>query len=132
MANTLRRREFLRRAALAGTAASAASWTGGRAARGADSPNEKLNIGVIGTANRAAENIKGVQGENIVAICDIDDALLGKAKERFPAPGRTTTSARCSNGATSTRWSSARPTTSTPPPRRRRCGWASTSTARSR
>jgi predicted dehydrogenase len=84
MANTLRRREFLRRAALAGTAAPAASWAGGRAARGAQSPNEKLNIGVIGTANRAAENIKGVEGENIVAICDIDDVLLGKAKERFP------------------------------------------------
>lgn len=47
-------------------------------------PNEKLNIGVIGTANRAAANIEGVQGENIVALCDIDSAFLGKAAAKFP------------------------------------------------
>ncbi|MDB6029226.1 MAG: Oxidoreductase domain protein [Verrucomicrobiales bacterium] len=44
------------------------------------SPNDKLNIACIGTANRAAENIKGVEGENIVALCDVDELYLGKAK----------------------------------------------------
>ncbi|HEU5117033.1 MAG TPA: Gfo/Idh/MocA family oxidoreductase [Isosphaeraceae bacterium] len=80
MANVIRRREFFRRAGAAG----ALAWT---APLWADvkSPNEKLNIGVIGTANRASANIDGVRGENIVAICDIDDNYLSSAHEQFPA-----------------------------------------------
>ena len=46
------------------------------------SPNEKLNVACIGTANRAAENVKGVESENIVALCDVDSAFLAKAKEK--------------------------------------------------
>src|SRR3954463_10654530 len=49
------------------------------------SANEKLNIGVIGTAHRAAEDIRGVEQENIVAICDIDEQLLAATKEKFPS-----------------------------------------------
>lgn len=48
------------------------------------SANEKLNIGIIGTAHRAGENIKGVEHENIVAICDIDEQFLAAAEQRFP------------------------------------------------
>jgi len=58
-----------------------ASTLGGRAKA---SPNEKLNVGVIGTSGRALGNIEGVEGENVVAVCDIDERLLGVAKERFP------------------------------------------------
>ena len=47
-------------------------------------PNEKLNLGIIGTSGRALGNIEGVEGENIVAVCDIDDKLLAVASERFP------------------------------------------------
>lgn len=50
---------------------------------GPRSPNEKLNLGVIGTANRAAGNIEEIKGENIIALCDIDDRYLGAAVERF-------------------------------------------------
>ena len=46
--------------------------------------NEKLNLGVIGTTNRARANIRGVESENIVAICDIEDTLLAAAQEKFP------------------------------------------------
>jgi predicted dehydrogenase len=49
------------------------------------SANEKLNIGVIGTANRAREDISGVQNENIVALCDVNDTFLAAAQEKFPA-----------------------------------------------
>jgi predicted dehydrogenase len=49
------------------------------------SANDKLNIGVIGTANRAAQDIHGIQDENIVAICDIDEQFLAAAHEKFPA-----------------------------------------------
>ncbi len=75
------RRQFLRNTSAAGLAA----WAGGRWAIGAfPGANEKLNIALVGTSGRAAGNIEGVQSQNIVAICDIDDALLGRAGERFP------------------------------------------------
>ena len=48
------------------------------------SANEKLNIGVVGTANQARFSIDNLKGENIVALCDIDDILLGKASTDFP------------------------------------------------
>ena len=59
----------------------AVSTLPGRALAG---PNEKLNIGIIGTSGRALGNIEGVEGQNIVAVCDIDDRLLAAAKDRFP------------------------------------------------
>ena len=54
----------------------------------AKSPNEKLNIGCIGTAGRAAGDIDGVKGENIVALCDVDAGHLAKAGEKFPGAKR--------------------------------------------
>jgi predicted dehydrogenase len=44
---------------------------------------EKLEIGIIGTANRAAANINGVAGENITGICDVDQDYLDAASARF-------------------------------------------------
>lgn len=48
------------------------------------SPNEKLNIGFIGTANQARFSINNLTSQNIVAVCDIDDLLLAKASHDFP------------------------------------------------
>ncbi|MHC4594640.1 MAG: Gfo/Idh/MocA family protein [Planctomycetota bacterium] len=48
------------------------------------SPNEKLNIAVIGCGGRGRANIKGVEGENIVALCDVDEQTLATAAEQFP------------------------------------------------
>ena len=79
MSNRQSRRDFLRVGAL-GASAFAFPAIG----RAGMSPNEKLKIGVIGTSGRAAGNIEGVQGEDIVAVCDIDDNLLEQAKGRFP------------------------------------------------
>ena len=56
--------------------------------RSQGSPNNKLNIACIGTAGRAAGNIEGVKGENIVALCDVDSANLAKAGEKFPMAKR--------------------------------------------
>jgi len=47
------------------------------------SPNGKLNLACVGTANRAGDDINGVKGENIVALVDIDDNYLNKAKSTF-------------------------------------------------
>ena len=47
--------------------------------------NEKLNLGIIGTANRAAANIAGLREENLVAICDVDENFLGSLGQKLPA-----------------------------------------------
>jgi predicted dehydrogenase len=81
MTRHLTRRRFLQTTTLA----TAGAWlTRGQSGPRRLSANEKLNIGVIGTAHRAGEDIKGVAHENIVALCDIDDNFLAAAKEKFP------------------------------------------------
>jgi len=44
---------------------------------------KKLNVAVIGVDRRGRANLDGVAGENIVALCDVDESRLGKAGERF-------------------------------------------------
>lgn len=85
MTKPLNRRELLRRMAATSAAVAASGWRPRLASAGPKSPNERLNIGIIGTSGRALGNIEGVQGENIVAVCDIDDRLLARAKDRFSA-----------------------------------------------
>lgn len=82
MKSVLTRRQFLQRTAVAGLAAPflASGWM----ARGA-SPNEKLDIGVVGVANQGNYDLSNVAHENIVALCDIDDNYLKAAAEKFPA-----------------------------------------------
>jgi predicted dehydrogenase len=79
MTSNMNRRDFLR-----GTLAAGLAATFPHPAIGRLRVNEKLAIGVIGTSGRALGNIEGVQGEDIVAVCDIDDRLLDQAGNRFP------------------------------------------------
>jgi predicted dehydrogenase len=76
------RRDFLK-------ASSATTLAGGYwsslAAANSTSASQKLNIACIGTANRAAADIQGVQGENIVALVDIDQNYLDRAAMKFPS-----------------------------------------------
>lgn len=77
--------KITRRGFVKTTAAAGAAFTLPRFAIGStDSPNEKLNIACIGTANRASANVGGVSGERIAAIVDLDKTYLGRAKEKFP------------------------------------------------
>ena len=50
------------------------------------SPNDKLNIGFIGVANRARENLleTAKTGEVVAALCDVDENLLARAAREFP------------------------------------------------
>jgi predicted dehydrogenase len=76
------RRAFLRNSTLA----SLGLWTGARVASAAESsPNEKLNIGVIGVNHRGAANTNSVKSENIAALCDVDERYLAEAAKKFPA-----------------------------------------------
>jgi len=82
MKNNLNRRQFLQRAAL-GTAG--LYFAGCQTAPRKLSANEKLNLGVIGVANQGNYDLTNVAGENIAALCDVDDTFLAAAKKKFPA-----------------------------------------------
>jgi predicted dehydrogenase len=77
----LNRRQFLQTSTLAG----AGVLLAGKGALARVSPNEKLNIAVIGVRGRGADNVAGVRNENIVAVCDVDENNLAAAAKEFPS-----------------------------------------------
>ena len=77
------RRDFLKLTGAGAAALTCGVWSELSAAE-STSPNEKLNVGCVGTANRAAADVKGVEGENIVALCDVDKNYLDRAAAQFP------------------------------------------------
>ncbi len=80
MIQSINRRQFLQRATLTAAGLYAAVPSFGKI-----SPNEKLNLAAIGTANRAAADIGPCAAtENIVALCDVDANYLAAAKARYP------------------------------------------------
>jgi len=85
MPSRLTRRDFLRSTTAAGSAIVASGVFSELQAAPSTSPNEKLNVACIGVANRASANVGGVAGENVVAICDVDDNYVNGAAGRFPA-----------------------------------------------
>ena len=79
--------EITRRGFL-GAAASAAAFTlvsrhvlGGPADT---APSEKLNIAGIGVGGMGGANLRQLETENIVALCDVDHAYAGGAIKRYP------------------------------------------------
>ncbi len=76
------RRSFLRQSAFAGAGFLLArvSLAGSRII----SPNERLNIGIIGVAHQGEYDMSNVASEHIVALCDVDDTYLAAAAKRFP------------------------------------------------
>ena len=73
------RRQFFQRAALAGAAVlGCPAFVRSRA------PNEKLNIVIIGSGGRGATNMRAVAGENIVALCDVNENNLLRAAQQAP------------------------------------------------
>lgn len=77
------RRQFLQWSALAG-AGVLSGCQSAQVTRRRLSPNERLNIGVVGVAHRGGDNLSGVAGENIVALCDVDETNLRAASAKFP------------------------------------------------
>lgn len=75
-----------RRSVLKALAASGLGyWVGSSGSARAESPNEKLNIAVVGLGGQGGSNLRSVSNQNIVALCDVDDQRAGSAYERFPA-----------------------------------------------
>lgn len=78
------RRTFLRDASFLTAGIAAGATQSLTAAARKVSSGDKLNIGLIGAGGRALENLKGVQSENIVALCDVDDERAKEAFGMFP------------------------------------------------
>ncbi len=76
------RREFLRRsAALATFAIASPDLLGGPRV----APNDKLGVAFIGCGGRGGANVGGLhRGNDVIALCDVDDRRAGGAYQRFP------------------------------------------------
>ena len=73
------RRYFLKTAA----ALTGGYWLSTSSTATSASPNEKLNVACIGVGGRGSANVGGVSGENIVAMCDVDEKKAGKRFQQF-------------------------------------------------
>jgi predicted dehydrogenase len=77
-------RGISRRAFLHGSALAAGAVLGMPAVVRGQNLNEKLNIAMIGVGGRGGGNLQAVRGENIVALCDVNQPNLDRAAEQFP------------------------------------------------
>ncbi|HOE66852.1 MAG TPA: Gfo/Idh/MocA family oxidoreductase [Candidatus Hydrogenedentes bacterium] len=93
------RGEYTRRTFIIGSMAALAGCATSRRvkpARRRVSPNEKLNIACIGVGGQGASDVMGVggdpdagiEGENIVALCDVDDERAAPIFAKFPKATR--------------------------------------------
>ncbi len=64
--------------------ASAAATFGAPAFLRGRNLNDKLNIALIATGGRGRANLKGVESENIVALCEVYEPSLNMVAEKYP------------------------------------------------
>lgn len=81
MGHSVNRRNFLKTATAAGLASSLYRVMPARA-HGA---NNRINLAAIGVGGKGQSDLAETSvGQNVVAICDIDEGRLAQASERFP------------------------------------------------
>src|SRR3954464_6570823 len=76
--NGINRRKFIYSSALAVSAFSLYAKPKIKSANG------KLNIAIIGSGGRGGADLKEVSGENIVALCDVNEDNLNAAAVKHP------------------------------------------------
>lgn len=47
-------------------------------------PSEKLNVAGVGVGGMGSSNLERLEGENIVALCDVDEKYAGETFEKYP------------------------------------------------
>jgi predicted dehydrogenase len=56
-----------------------------RGGAGQRAPSDKLNIGCVGVGGmQGANDVRSVSGENVYALCDVDETFLAKAAAKYP------------------------------------------------
>lgn len=83
MIRRVTRRNFLRTSAAAG-ALRCGYFAHPVAAAPSPSPNERLNLAIVGAGNKGWHNVQQLKSENMVALCDVDANYLARAAEVYP------------------------------------------------
>jgi predicted dehydrogenase len=71
--------------AAAASALTLGAYVNPAAAQQSKSPNERLRIAGVGTTGRAAEDLKALASQEIVALADVDDNAMAKGSALYPA-----------------------------------------------
>ena len=82
------RRRFIRDAAFVAAGLSLQSPLYGQHASRTRAIGNKLNLGFIGPGGRGGDNMNGLVSENVVALCDVDDARARYAYKKHPNAAR--------------------------------------------
>ena len=77
----MKRRHFIKSLGLTGAAGLILPRTN---IFGANAPGKKLNVALIGTWGRGEAHFDGLKGENVVAICDVNEKHLDFGAAKFP------------------------------------------------
>jgi hypothetical protein len=85
MASLIKRRQFLRSAAVMGGSALVLPRF---KLFGAEAPSNKLNVALIATGHRAQAHFAGAARENVVALCDVNEQHLAATAKKFPKAKR--------------------------------------------
>lgn len=79
--NSLNRRNFISNSLVAG---GGLMILNSGSAYGANSPNDKLNIALIGAYGRGRAHYSTLRSENVVAVCDVNEKSIPHALNEFP------------------------------------------------
>jgi len=82
--NHVSRRVFLETTALAAIGAALGGCTTTQVQPRRVSANEKLNIAVVGANGKGASDTNCCAGENIVALCDVDENNSTRQRQKYP------------------------------------------------
>ncbi|MCL3782433.1 Gfo/Idh/MocA family oxidoreductase [Prolixibacteraceae bacterium JC049] len=85
--NTINRRDFIKTSAKAGLAFSIIP-SSSIAGLAQNPPSNKLNIAAIGVGGVGLTNLRNMESENIVAMCDVDWSYATTAVKRYPRAQR--------------------------------------------
>jgi predicted dehydrogenase len=86
MTGQLTRRDFIRQTALVAGASAAVAVVPRHVLGGPRhiAPSEKMNIAGIGIGGMGAGNLRNMESENIVALCDVDENYAARTIKRYP------------------------------------------------
>jgi predicted dehydrogenase len=86
MVKHLTRRDFVKRGTVVAGASATATIVSRHVLGGARhiAPSEKMNIAGVGIGGMGAGNLRNLESENIVALCDVDEKYAAATVKRYP------------------------------------------------
>lgn len=78
------RRTFLKTGAAVATGWTAGRYLSARSYAQVNGANERLNLAFVGVGGRGRSNLNGLNDQNVVALCDVDDRRAADSFEAHP------------------------------------------------